>query len=86
MRASLDRQSEHGADSEHYRMLRQAMLARRTLLLLDGLDEGGQVRAQIEKHVTEVLAPQGFVMLVTSRPGINAVARTNPGLAAWCWC
>ena len=62
-------QSVHGADSEYYRMLRQAMLARRTLLLLDGLDEGGQVRAQIEKHVTEVLAPQGHVMLVTSRPG-----------------
>ena len=61
-------QSVYGADSEHYRMLRQAMFARRTLLLLDGLDEGGQVRAQIEKHVTEVLAPQGHVMLVTSRP------------------
>ena len=61
-------QSVHGADSEYYRMLRQAMLARRTLLLLDGLDEGGQVRAQIEKHVSEVLAPQGHVMLVTSRP------------------
>ena len=61
-------QSVHGADSEYYRMLRQAMLARRTLLLLDGLDEGGQVRTQIEKHVTEVLAPQGHVMLVTSRP------------------
>ena len=58
----------HGADSEHYRMLRQAMLARRTLLLLDGLDEGGQVRAQIERHVSEVLALQGHVMLVTSRP------------------
>ena len=61
-------QSLHGADSELYRMLRQAMLARRTLLLLDGLDEGGQVRSQIERHVTEVLAPQGHVMLVTSRP------------------
>ena len=61
-------QCVHGVDSEMYRMLRQAMLARRTLLLLDGLDEGGQVRSQIEKHVTEVLAPQGHVMLVTSRP------------------
>ena len=49
-------------------MLRQALFARRTLLLLDGLDEGGTGRAQIEKHVTEVLAPQGHVMLVTSRP------------------
>ena len=62
----------HGEDSPHYRMLRQAMMCRRALLLLDGLDEGGKARAEIEKHVTEVLAPQGHVMLVTSRPaGLN---------------
>ena len=52
----------------HYRFLRQAMLARRTLLLLDGLDEGGQRREAIEAHVAQVLAPQGHVMLCTSRP------------------
>ena len=59
---------EHGAGSPYYRMLRQAMMARRALLLLDGLDEGGAMRSEIERHVTEVLAPQGHVMLVTSRP------------------
>ena len=58
---------EHG-DGPYYRMLRQAMLARRALLFLDGLDEGGMHRADIEQHVAEVLAPQGHVMLVTSRP------------------
>ena len=49
-------------------MLRQAMVSRRALLLLDGLDEGGEKRAQIERHATEVLAPQGHVLLATSRP------------------
>ena len=51
-----------------YLMLRQAMASRRALLLLDGLDEGGEKRPQIERHVTEVLAPQGHVLLATSRP------------------
>ena len=51
-----------------YLMLRQAMASRRALLLLDGLDEGGEKRAQIERHATEVLAPQGHVLLATSRP------------------
>ena len=44
------------------------MMARRALLLLDGLDEGGQERKEIEVHVSKVLAPQGHVMLCTSRP------------------
>jgi hypothetical protein len=53
-------------------MLRGAMRARRALLLLDGMDEGGRMRTAIERHVTEVLAPQGHVVLVTSRPeGVN---------------
>ena len=59
---------EHGRGSALYRMLRQAMTARRALLLLDGLDEGGAKREAIERHVAEVLAPQGHVLLATSRP------------------
>ena len=60
---------EHGEERPSlYRMLRQTMMARRALLLLDGLDEGGTARYEIEKHVAEVLAPQGHVVLVTSRP------------------
>lgn len=58
----------HGSDSEYYQMLRQALLARRALIMLDGLDEGGKVRNEIEQHVTSVLAPQGHVMIVSSRP------------------
>ena len=37
---------EHG-EGALYLMLRQALAARRALILLDGLDEGGQVREQI---------------------------------------
>jgi predicted NACHT family NTPase len=51
-----------------YHFLRQALLSRRVLLLLDGLDEGGAKQDEIQRHVTEVLAPQGHVMLCTSRP------------------
>ena len=57
-----------GAQSERYLFLRQAMMARRVLVLLDGIDEGGTARDRVEKHVTTVLAAQGHVMLVTSRP------------------
>ena len=59
---------EYGADSELYLMLRQAMMARRALLLLDGLDEGGDKRMLIERHLVEVVAPQGHVTVLTSRP------------------
>jgi hypothetical protein len=58
-----------------HRMLRQAMMARRALLLLDGLDEAGAKRAEIEQHIVEVLAPQGHVMLCTSRPAGVVEAR-----------
>ena len=63
----------HGLNSEMYRFLRQALMARRALLMLDGIDEGGKARERIERHITEVLAPQGHVMLLTSRPnGVKA--------------
>ena len=61
-------QLEYGTASPLYRYLRQVMVARRALLLIDGLDEGGQKRDEFEVHVAEVLAPQGHVMLCTSRP------------------
>jgi hypothetical protein len=60
---------------EVYRMLRQAMMARRALLLLDGLDEAGAKRAEIEQHIVEVLVPQDHVMLCTSRPAGVVEAR-----------
>ena len=58
----------YAGNLEFYQLLRQGMLARRAIILLDGLDEGGRVREQVERHVTQVLAPQGHVMLVSSRP------------------
>ena len=59
---------KHGAGSEMYYMMRQMMMSRRALILLDGIDEGGKARYEIERHITEVLAPQGHVMVVSSRP------------------
>ena len=60
---------EHAASRPAlYLALRQALMARRALLLIDGLDEGGARHEEIERHVTEVLAQQGHVMLCTSRP------------------
>ena len=43
-------------------------MARRALLLLDGIDEGGIARERVEAHVTDVLLPQGHTMLCTARP------------------
>ena len=65
---------EHGLGSATYLLLRQALMARRAPVLLDGLDEGGMARVQIERHVAEVLAPQGHIVLATSRPaGVSEV-------------
>lgn len=58
----------HGADSELYLFLRQALMARRALVLLDGIDEAGQARVAIERHISEVLVPQGHCLVMTSRP------------------
>ena len=70
---------EHEANQPAlYRMLRQAMMARRALLLLDGLDEAGAKRVEIERHVVDVLAPQGHVLL----PGYNVTVLAVPPLAA----
>ena len=60
-------QCVYGPKSGTYTMLRQALLSRRALLLIDGLDEGGPVSEEIQRHITEVLAPQGHTMVVTSR-------------------
>ena len=51
-----------------YLMLRQALMARRAMVLLDGLCEAGAGREKIERHIAEVLAPQGHIILVSLRP------------------
>lgn len=53
-------------------------MARRALLLIDGVDEGGVQRAQIEDHIVNVLAPQGHTMLVTSRLGGVCLEKFRP--------
>ena len=58
----------HGHDSETYSMLRQALMSRRALVLIDGIDECGVVRERIVRHITEILAPQGHMVVITSRP------------------
>ena len=72
---------EHGESNPAlYHMLRQAMMARRALLMIDGLDEGGAMRDEIERHVAEVLALQGHTLLCTSRPdGLDAARFANFG-------
>eukprot|EP00966_Prymnesium_polylepis_P243431 5629374-Prymnesium_polylepis.2 len=57
---------QHGPGAYHG-VLRQAMMARRALLLVDDLDEGGAKRSEIERHISEVIAPQGHIMIATLR-------------------
>ena len=74
-----------GEASPRYRFLRQALMARRALLLLDGMDEGGRGKAQIERHVKEVLLPQGHAILLTSRPD-SVVPEVYSGCQRLCLC
>ena len=57
---------EYANDLELYLMLRQAMMARRALILLDDLEEGSTMRAQIETHIAGVLGMQGHPLVCTS--------------------
>jgi hypothetical protein len=55
-------------DRETYLFYRQLLMSRRALLLIDGLDEGGHKRPDLERHVAAVLGPQGHPVLATLRP------------------
>ena len=76
---------EYGVDSETYHLLRTALVSRRLLLLLDGLDEGGAARDEIERHIVEVLAPQGHQILITSRLNLKVELFTRH-LSTWSYC
>ena len=55
-------------DASHYAtMLRTTLSEKRALLLIDGLDEAGALRSEIERSVAG-LAAHGHVLLCTSRP------------------
>ena len=62
--------SNSNGDVQTYAMLRQALMARRALLLLDGIDEGGNKSSAVERHILEVLRPQGHAILATARPQV----------------
>ena len=75
-------QHKFGKSSRYYLAIRQILKSRRALLLLDGVDQGcasiwtedekargtwvRKPRA-IERHVTEVLVPQGHLMVISMR-------------------
>ena len=63
------------AHDAHHTMLRQAMRDREALLLIDGLDEAGELRARLEAHIAQDLVhTQRQVVLCTSRPaGLSEV-------------
>ena len=61
-------QVEFGKEPAVVRMLRQAMLSRRAVLILDGLDECGAARRKFEEHISHTLVPQGHVIVAFCRP------------------
>ena len=60
-------------DSDRYRflMLIQAYASRRALLLLDGVDEGGDAKSRIEHFITVFLVRQRVPLIITSRPEVR---------------
>ena len=62
------------SDRSRFLMLMQAYASRRALLLLDGVDEGGDAKSRIEDFITVFLVRQRVSLIVTSRPEVRPVA------------
>ena len=61
-------ESQHGPrGSKQYRLLMQAVLERRCLFLVDGVDEAGGAKEEIERAIADELLDQGHKTIVTSR-------------------
>eukprot|EP00935_MAST-01C_sp_MAST-1C-sp1_P002661 g2661.t1 len=60
-------ESQHGRDSMRYRLLMQAVHERRCLFLVDGVDEAGDDKDEIERVIVDELLDEGHKMIVTSR-------------------
>ncbi|MEC8017759.1 MAG: hypothetical protein VX160_02190, partial [Actinomycetota bacterium] len=60
------------SDYTRYLLFMQAYDSRRALLLLDGVDEGGDAKDRIETFVTNFLVRQRVPLIVTSRPEVRA--------------
>ena len=60
---------EHGASSERYLALSQALMSRRCLVLLDGIDAAGELGAGLPSLAVQVAAllHQGHVVVATTR-------------------
>ena len=59
-------------DRSRFLMLMQAYASRRALLLLDGVDEGGDAKSRIEDFITVFLVRQRVPLIVTSRPEVRS--------------
>ena len=59
------------SDRSRFLMLMQAYASRRALLLLDGVDEGGDAKSRIEDFITVFLVRQRVPLIVTSRPEVR---------------
>ena len=64
-------------DNLRYLLLMQAYASRRALLLLDGIDEGGDAKDRIESFITSFLVHQRVPLVVTSRPEVRAARRKS---------
>ena len=61
-------ESQHGPrGSKQHRLLMQAVLERRCLFLVDGVDEAGGAKEEIERAIADELLDQGHKTIVTSR-------------------
>ena len=61
------------SDRSRFLMLMQAYASRRALLLLDGVDEGGDAKSRIEDFITVFLVRQRVPLIVTSRPEVRSI-------------
>ncbi len=59
------------SDYARYLLFMQAYDSRRALLLLDGVDEGGDAKDRIENFITLFLVRQRVPLIVTSRPEVR---------------
>jgi hypothetical protein len=59
--------SKYPRNTGTFKYLRQAMLERRLLVLLDGFDEAGSKQSLTEEFLRDQLLGQGFAVLFTSR-------------------
>jgi hypothetical protein len=60
-------ESQHARGSKQHRLLIQAVQERRALFLIDGVDEAGGAKEEIERAIASELLDQGHKTIVTSR-------------------